>query len=204
NFLVFFCRWRGSVYKLIWRELLAYLFFYYLINFTYRYVLNDQQRVIFEKIRYYFGNSSESIPMSFVLGFYVSLVVKRWWEQYKLLPWPDNLALFISAAIPGNDERGRLMRRNIVRYAVLAYVITLQRISLRVKRRFPTLQHMVDLFLPLMNATDEDNNVAPALSKGRFLLCAEAHGFLITLHVAVPLVGVCRQTKPFTTSSINI
>lgn len=40
--------------------------------------------------------------MSFVLGFYVSLVVKRWWEQYKLLPWPDNLALFISAAIPGN------------------------------------------------------------------------------------------------------
>jgi len=43
--------------------------------------------------------------MSFVLGFYVSLVVKRWWEQYKLLPWPDNLALFISAAIPGNVSR---------------------------------------------------------------------------------------------------
>lgn len=57
---------------------------------------------IFEKIRQYFGAQSESIPMSFVLGFYVSLVVKRWWEQYKLLPWPDTLALFISAAIPGN------------------------------------------------------------------------------------------------------
>jgi len=64
-------------------------------------------RRIFEKIRYYFGNSSESIPMSFVLGFYVSLVVKRWWEQYKLLPWPDNLALFISAAIPGNVSKNR-------------------------------------------------------------------------------------------------
>ncbi|EFN76240.1 Bestrophin-2 [Harpegnathos saltator] len=38
-------RWRGSVYKLIWRELLAYLFVYYLINFTYRYLLNDQQRM---------------------------------------------------------------------------------------------------------------------------------------------------------------
>lgn len=36
------------------------------------------------------------------------------------------------------------MRRNIVRYAVLAYVITLQRVSLRVKRRFPTWQHVVD------------------------------------------------------------
>ena len=83
--------------------------------------------------------------MSFVLGFYVSLVVKRWWEQYRLLPWPDTLALFISAAIPNsNGETGRLMRRNIMRYMVLAYVITLQRISLRVKRRFPTTQHLVD------------------------------------------------------------
>ncbi|XP_048515522.1 uncharacterized protein LOC105684499 isoform X2 [Athalia rosae] len=140
-------KWRGSVYKLIWRELIAYLVVYYVINLTYRYALNEHQQRIFERIRHYFGNSSESIPMSFVLGFYVSLVVKRWWEQYKLLPWPDNLALFISAAIPGNDERGRLMRRNIVRYAVLAYVITLQRISLRVKRRFPTLQHIVDVGL---------------------------------------------------------
>lgn len=40
--------------------------------------------------------------MSFVLGFYVSLIVKRWWDQYRLLPWPDTLALYISAAIPGN------------------------------------------------------------------------------------------------------
>jgi hypothetical protein len=36
------------------------------------------------------------------------------------------------------------MRRNIVRYAMLSYVITLQKVSLRVKKRFPTWQHMVD------------------------------------------------------------
>lgn len=36
------------------------------------------------------------------------------------------------------------MRRNIMRYMCLAYVITLQRISLRVKKRFPSLQHLVD------------------------------------------------------------
>jgi hypothetical protein len=56
---------------------------------------------IFEKVRQYFGQQGESIPMSFVLGFYVSLIVKRWWEQYRLLPWPDSLALFVSASIPG-------------------------------------------------------------------------------------------------------
>lgn len=36
-----------------------------------------------------------------------------------------------------------------MRYAVLAYVITLQRISLRVKRRFPGWQHLVDAGLLL-------------------------------------------------------
>ncbi|XP_045509832.1 bestrophin-4 isoform X2 [Colias croceus] len=142
-------KWRGSVYKLVWRELLAYLTLYYTINLLYRFAMTEQQQRIFEKVRQYFGAQSESIPVSFVLGFYVSLVVKRWWEQYKLLPWPDTLALFISAGIPGADETGRLMRRNIVRYAILAYVITLQRVSLRVKRRFPTWQHVVDSGLML-------------------------------------------------------
>ncbi|KAL1517097.1 hypothetical protein ABEB36_000905 [Hypothenemus hampei] len=136
--------WRGSVYKLVWRELVAYLCVYYSINLLYRYGLNEYQQRIFERIRMYFGQQSETIPMSFVLGFYVSLVVKRWWEQYKLLPWPDTLALFLNAGIPGAGERQRLMRRNIVRYAVLAYVVTLMRVSLRVKRRFPTWQHLVD------------------------------------------------------------
>ncbi|XP_029408339.2 bestrophin-2 isoform X2 [Bactrocera dorsalis] len=143
-------KWRGSVYKLVWRELIAYLCLYYTINLVYRFVLNEQQQLIFTKVRIYFGQQGESIPMSFVLGFYVNKVVQRWWEQYRLLPWPDTLALFISAAIPNatggatKNETGRLMRRNIMRYMVLAYVITLQRISLRVKRRFPTTQHLVD------------------------------------------------------------
>ncbi|XP_037075395.1 bestrophin-1-like [Pollicipes pollicipes] len=30
------------------------------------------------------------IPLSFVLGFYVSFVAQRWWQQYMAIPWPDN------------------------------------------------------------------------------------------------------------------
>jgi hypothetical protein len=32
------------------------------------------------------------------------------------IPWPDSIAVFVSATIHGNDERGRLMRRTILRY----------------------------------------------------------------------------------------
>lgn len=42
--LITFSRWRGSVYKLVWRELLAYLGLYYTINFVYRYGLNEDQK----------------------------------------------------------------------------------------------------------------------------------------------------------------
>ncbi|XP_060876595.1 bestrophin-4 isoform X1 [Metopolophium dirhodum] len=139
------CKWRGSVYKLVWRELAAYLVVYFAINLAYRFAFTEAQQKLFIKIRCYLAGHSASVPLTFAMSFYVGLVVKRWWEQYRLLPWPDTLALFASAAIPGTtDERGRLMRRNIVRYAVLAYVITLKQVSIRVKKRFPTLQHIVD------------------------------------------------------------
>lgn len=57
---------------------------------------------MFEKVIRYCGSQTETIPMSFVLGFYVTLVVGRWWDQYKLLPWPDTLCLFLNAGIPGS------------------------------------------------------------------------------------------------------
>ena len=41
------------------------------------------------------------IPLSFVLGFYVNLVVKRWQEMYQSIPSTDTLALFVSNSIHG-------------------------------------------------------------------------------------------------------
>lgn len=39
-----FNRWRGSVYKLVWRELIAYLCLYYTINVIYRFGLTSSQQ----------------------------------------------------------------------------------------------------------------------------------------------------------------
>lgn len=45
-----------------------------------------------------------------------------------VIPWPDSIAVFVSATIHGNDERGRLMRRTIVRYLPLS-VTTNKRVT---------------------------------------------------------------------------
>ena len=90
------------------------------------------------------GNFATLIPVTFVLGFYVSLLVTRWWKQFESIPWPDSSAVWISTCIKGHDERGRLMRRTIIRYINLCLILTFRLISLPVKKRFPTLQHLED------------------------------------------------------------
>ena len=56
---------------------------------------------VFENVVHYCETYSELIPLSFVLGFYVSIVMTRWWNQYQNIPWPDPIAVFVSATIHG-------------------------------------------------------------------------------------------------------
>ncbi|XP_075214410.1 bestrophin-4-like isoform X2 [Lycorma delicatula] len=150
-FLKLLIRWRGSIYKLVWPDLFAFLVTYYLLNFTYRYVLDDHQKKTFESISEYCETYSNLIPLSFVLGFYISIIMQRWWDQYHSIPWPDPIAVFVSSHIHGQDERGRLMRRTIMRYVCLCLTMVFSMISPRVKKRFPTLDHFVEAGLLLEN-----------------------------------------------------
>uniref|UniRef100_A0A1A9V3L9 Bestrophin homolog n=1 Tax=Glossina austeni TaxID=7395 RepID=A0A1A9V3L9_GLOAU len=107
-------RWRASIYKLLWVDLCS-----------------PEERV-------------SLIPVIFVLGFFVSLAVQRWWAQYLTLPWPDSTAVYVSALVTGQDERGRLMRRTIMRYVCLSLTLVMTMIAPRVKRRFPKLEYIKD------------------------------------------------------------
>lgn len=113
---LFYYRWRASIYKLVYIDLLLFLIIYYTLSIIYRFALNEDGKRKFESVVAYCNEYSDLIPLSFILGFYVSIVMTRWWNQYTAIPWPDSIAVFVSATIHGNDERGRLMRRTIVRY----------------------------------------------------------------------------------------
>ena len=91
------------------------------------------------------------LPITFLLGFYVSLVVKRWWEQYCKLPWPDTIAIFVKGLVvgaPGEKSiRARMVRRTVIRYCLLAYILCIRRLSSRLKKRFTTMQELVKMGL---------------------------------------------------------
>ena len=76
-------------------------------------------------------------------------VASRWWEQYIKLPWPDEVATLLKAAVSkGKEAKGAAVeeaelaswrveslriRRTVVRYMVLSYVLCVRRISTRVR-----------------------------------------------------------------------
>ena len=108
-------------------DLTAYLIIYFGINFIYRFVLEDVQKRYeffsnnfhelinsinktiylssksrdFEKAAMFCENNSSLIPLTFVLAFYVSHVVSRWWAQWNAIPWPDGLAFKINSYCSG-------------------------------------------------------------------------------------------------------
>ncbi|KAH8380219.1 hypothetical protein KR009_009504 [Drosophila setifemur] len=145
-------RWRASIYKIIWLDLLAFLCSFYLMAFLYRNGLREQDKPIFEDIVMYCNSYGNLIPLSFVLGFYVAIIVDRWWSQYITVPWPDPLAVYVSALVRGQDEHGRLMRRTIMRYMCLALTMVLSMISPVIKRRFPTYDQLIEV--GLLNANE--------------------------------------------------
>ncbi|GLH15310.1 Bestrophin homolog, partial [Gryllus bimaculatus] len=112
-------------------------------------------------MQYYCETFNDLIPLSFVLGFYVSIVMTRWWNQYVSIPWPDPIAVFVSSNIHGQDERGRVMRRTIMRYVCLCLTMVFSMISPRVKKRFPTLDHFVEAGL----LTDNEKSIMSDLNE---------------------------------------
>ncbi|XP_052359702.1 bestrophin-1-like [Oncorhynchus keta] len=136
-------RWKGSIYKLLWRELIIFTTLYYSFSIIYRFVLNEGQKRLFEKLAIYCDRYAELIPVSFVLGFYVTLVVSRWWGQFESVPWPDRLGALVGAHVRGTDEIARLTRRTLMRYANLSGVLIYRSVSTAVYKRFPTMKHLV-------------------------------------------------------------
>jgi len=137
-------RWRSSLWKLLWKELLCYTIAFLLISLIYRFALSEGQQGEFERLVKWCGKQYTGLPLTFLLGFYVSLVVKRWWEQYCKLPWPDNVAIYLRGLLnAGEGDRAKLVRRTIIRYCMLSYILCIRRLSVRLRKRFPTMDVII-------------------------------------------------------------
>jgi len=156
------CRWKQSVYSLIWNDVFIFLLIYFFLSFLYRFLLvhYPTHKQTFEILCVYAESFTSSMPITFLLGFYVSQVVSRWWDQFMTLPYPDLLALKLVAFIPGKDTFKKNLRRTTMRYVNLSNLLALRLLAPRLQKRFPDYQSLVDANLLLPREADRLERVA--------------------------------------------
>ncbi|GMR48332.1 hypothetical protein PMAYCL1PPCAC_18527 [Pristionchus mayeri] len=143
GFLKTLFRWKGSLWKLVWHELLIWSIAYAILSVCYRTAMNHESQIIFERWASFFYKYGDFIPFSFMLGYYVTLVVGRWQTQFNAIGWVDKSVLLASSYIRGDDERARIMRRGVARCMCLLQVLVFRCICVPVRQRFPTLDSLV-------------------------------------------------------------
>ncbi|KAK6051623.1 hypothetical protein COOONC_10872, partial [Cooperia oncophora] len=139
GFLKLQFRWRGSIWKSVMKaslhskhskhskkwmhlELTVFLTAFAVITTIYRtnHFLSEQQRKFWDEISALFDQTLDYIPLTFMLGFFVTIIVGRWNQIFTNMGWIENTALITATYLRGSDEKSRMMRRNIIRYMVLA------------------------------------------------------------------------------------
>ena len=108
-------KWKGSVWKSIWQELFVFLVLFYLIKLVYAFLLSGSAKETYEKLVDVFDSRSQYLPLTFLLGFYIQMIVKRWWDQFECVTWPEDVLSFVNVIIQGQDQISRQRRMTIAR-----------------------------------------------------------------------------------------
>ncbi|VDO07415.1 unnamed protein product [Rodentolepis nana] len=160
SFFRLLCRWKGSIYKLIWVDLLVFSILYSTIALMYHLspisspgLLEAHKQIL--NFLDYVESMSNSLPISFILGFFVTLVVNRWIDQFNYLPTSDGVSLLTCAyiQIPSKisnktssliiADEVAVIRQSIARYINLAAVLCFQTIAPNVRKVYENTQNYI-------------------------------------------------------------
>ena len=99
-------QWSGSVINLILHSMIIFSLLYFFLSCMYRtiFIHNAYQKEMFELICVYADRFMSFIPLDFLIGFYVQQVVRRWWDMFTTLPYPDKIALKLTSFCSGKVE----------------------------------------------------------------------------------------------------
>ena len=77
----------------------------------------------FEIICVYCARFRSWIPVEFLTGFYVAEVVRRYWDQFMSLPFPDKLALKVVTYVQGSENVSKFFELTLLFHGILSFVI---------------------------------------------------------------------------------
>lgn len=148
--------YKSSVYKVLIWNLLVYNLCYVFVAILYHHILSDDSCKIFEHLVGIINASIKRLSgtLCFILGFYVNIIVRRWWQQWSNIPCPDKVAHVIQSSIVPNpkkqDDREELIeirriKKNLLRYISLASFLVFMKVSTPVKAKFKNKARLVEM-----------------------------------------------------------
>ena len=89
--------------------MLIWLTAYLTLEMIYLFVLCNLEdkdwKHTYEEFCKYCLRFSKHLPVELILGFYVTSVVGRWWDQFSLLPFSDELAMKVVNFLPNTVSK---------------------------------------------------------------------------------------------------
>ena len=89
------------------------------------------------------NESTATRYLTFILGFYVGQIIKRWWDQGKSLPYIDSITNCMAGFVQlefKDDEKSKDsslgLKKTIVRYCLLSWTMCLAPLSPPLQEKF--------------------------------------------------------------------
>uniref|UniRef100_A0A0M3INX3 Bestrophin homolog n=1 Tax=Ascaris lumbricoides TaxID=6252 RepID=A0A0M3INX3_ASCLU len=144
-------RWKASIWKIVLKELIIWTILYLIVSFFYRtnYFMTAEQKITFEKVAHYLNNLLDYIPLTFILGFFVDIIMERWLKIFSNMGYVESQSIFIGNYVRGDDKETRLVRRAMARYLCLTQALVFRDIGVSVRKRFPTMNSLIQAGLLL-------------------------------------------------------
>ena len=117
---------RGAL-RVIWGEVLTWFMLYFGPSLLYRHGLDQPQRIDFLGFCNYCESFAGyiSTPLSVTIGFFVSTIYSRWWEQWNTaIGWAEPLAYELLGLLPDKTDKQHIQRVTIVRWVQAAHALT--------------------------------------------------------------------------------
>ena len=143
--------YKASTWKICQKEAKFFIIFYIFIHLFYNILCYFQVTSYYEKLSGLLKVYQEKLTPSitFVIGFYVTIVVNRWWNQWEQIKYNDRIAHNILTTVIQKSkddqdiEQTKLIRRTLMRYIHLGNILVYRLISSVISDRYPSYEHII-------------------------------------------------------------
>ncbi|EFO99051.1 hypothetical protein CRE_10681 [Caenorhabditis remanei] len=97
----------GSLWKSVRWELTMWILAFAVVQCLYRYLMTENQQRFFEYAAIHLNVLLVHIPLTFMLGFFVTIVVDRWRSVFTNIGFIENVALSVGTLVAGTDHAAK-------------------------------------------------------------------------------------------------